>query len=371
MNKILPQTVLGLALATLLSIAPTPAVAQDGYGTPVPQNRPANRNAEGSKKQQETPEAAALFPNAKRAQPKAKASSKSVKALQELQEHYESGDYMAVVSKADILAASETGEYEKAFAYQIAGNASADLKNDAKAADYFQKAIDTNGMDNNGHYQVMHNLAAVQAGLKRYEDALRTLDRFLAETGSTDQKYQSFRASILANAGRADEAASIYAALSAKNPDDKKALMNAVATLQQAGKVDQANALLADAQKKGVLTEAREYRALYSSYLNSDTKWKDAVSIINDGVNKGIIPRDADLAKAYMVVAQNAYAADDLALAAEMYGKAGPIAADGEAWLNLAKVYEFQGKRSEAAVAAKKALDKGVKKPEDARRLLK
>ena len=147
-------------------------------------------------------------------------------------------------------------------------------------------------------------------------------------------------------------------------------VLNAAEALQQADKFDQANALLGDAHKKGLLTEAREYRALYSGYLNSDGKWKEAVPVISDGVAKGILPQDAELAKAYMIVAQNAYAADDMALAVEMYGKAGPIAADGEAWLNLAKVYEYQNKTADAKAAAQKALDKGVKKPEEARRLL-
>jgi len=365
-------TGLSLALGMAVSmLGSAPVAAQAGYGNTAPQSMRAKRDAERAKKQQkEAPEAPALFPNATRQQPEAKANSKSLKDLQALQAQYETQDFAGAVASADALATAQAGAYEKAFAYQLAGNASADLKNDAKAAEYFQKALDSNGLDNNSHYQVMHNLSAVQYGLKRYEDALKTLDRFLAETKSDDPKYQSFRGSILANAGRNDDAAKLYADLLAKNPNDKKILMNAVASLQQADKIDQATALLGDAYKRGLLTEAREYRALYSGYLNAENKWKDAVPVINDGVAKGIVPQDADLAKAYMIVAQNAYAADDIPLAIEMYGKAGPIAADGEAWLNLAKVYEFQNKKTEARAAAQKALDKGVKKPEDARRLL-
>ncbi|MDQ3056848.1 MAG: tetratricopeptide repeat protein [Pseudomonadota bacterium] len=376
MKNILPKATLSLALGALLStLAAAPVVAQDGYGNAASQSLRAKRDAERAKQKQkeqgDVPEAPALFPNATRTQADAKASSTALKGLQELQAQYEQEDFAGVVAKADVLAASgDASPYEKAFAYQLAGNASADLQNDAKAAEYFQKALDSNGLDNNSHYQVMHNLSAVQFGLERYDDALKTLDRFLAETKTDDPKYQSFRGSVLASAGRNDDAAKLYADLLAKNPNDKKILMNAVASLQQADKFNEANALLGDAHKKGLLTEAREYRALYSGYLNADNKWKDAVPVINDGVAKGILAQDAELAKAYMIVAQNAYTADDMALAAEMYGKAGPIAADGEAWLNLAKVHEFQGKKAEAASAAQKALDKGVKKPEEARRLL-
>lgn len=314
---------------------------------------------------------APLFPNATRQEPEAKASSKTLKALQGVQELYEKQDYAGTVAKAEEIAnKADANPYEKGFAYQLAGSASADLNNEAKAAEYFQKALDSNGLDNNSHYQVMSNLAAVQLSLEQNDAALKTLDRFLAETKTTDTKYQAMRGSILASLGRNDEAAKLYKDLLAKNPNDKRVLMNAVASLQQADQYDQANALLGEAYKKGQLTEAREYKALYAGYLNSDN-WKEAVPVINDGVAKGLLPQDAELAKAYMIVAQKAYTEDDTKTAVEMYGKAAPIAADGEAYLNLAKVYSYQGKKAEAREAAQKALDKGVKKPDEAKTLLK
>lgn len=369
-----------LALAAVLSMAViAPVHAQQDYGNVGGSSMRAQRDkrkAELDKTEQQKDgksesTSAPLFPNATRPEPEAKASSKALKALQGVQELYEKQDYAATVAKADGIATQpDANAYEKAFAYQLAGSASADLNNEAKAAEYFQKALDSNGLDNNSHYQVMSNLAAVQYGLEQYDPALKTLDRFLAETKSTDAKYQTMRGSLLASLGRNDEAAKLYKDLLAKNPNDKKILMNAVASLQQADQFDQANALLGEAYKKGQLTEAREYKALYAGYLNSD-KWKEAVPVINDGVAKGLLPQDADLAKAYMIVAQKAYAQDDTKTAEDMYSKAAPIAADGEAYLNLAKVYSFQGKKAEAKVAAQKALDKGVKDPAQANSLLK
>lgn len=332
------------------------------------------RKAELNKSKNEgkaAPAAAPLFPNATRQEPDAKANSKTLKALQEVQAAYEKQDYAGTIAQAEAIANKpDANAYEKSFAYQLAASAAADQNDDAKAADYFQKALTTNGLDNNSHYQVMSNLAAVQFGTEKYADALKTLDTFLAETKSPDVKYQTMRGSILASMGRNDEAAKLYKDLLANNPNDKKILMNAVASLQQADQYDQANALLGEAYKKGQLTEAREYKALYSGYLNSD-KWKEAVPVINDGAAKGLLPPDADLAKAYMIVAQKAYAEDDTKTAVEMYAKAAPIAADGEAYLNLAKVYSYQGKKAEAKDAAQKALDKGIKKPDEARTLLK
>jgi tetratricopeptide (TPR) repeat protein len=52
------------------------------------------------------------------------------------------------------------------------------------------------------------------------------------------------------------------------------------------------------------------------------------------------------------------------------YAKAAPLAPDGEAYLNLAKILANEGRAAESRQAAQQALDKGVKNPEDARKLL-
>jgi len=312
----------------------------------------------------------AMYPDATRVPPEAKASGKTVKQLQALQELYEKQDMAGVIAKAEQVAAlPAAGAYEKSFAYSLAGNAAADLDDQTKAAEYFGKAVEANGLDNDSHYNTMFNQAVIQFGNEKYADSLATMDRFLAETKSVDPKHAGFRAGILANLGRHDEAAVIYKDLVAKNPTDKRILMNAVAALQGADKFDQANVLLEDAYKRGMLSESRELRALYVGYMNAQ-RWADAKKVIDDGVAKGVLQSGPDLARDYQVLAQNAYVDDKIALAIELYGKAAPMAADGEAYLNLAKVLEYSGKKADAKVAAQKALDKGVKKPDEAKGIL-
>jgi tetratricopeptide (TPR) repeat protein len=290
--------------------------------------------------------------------------------LQELQALYEKQDNAGVLAKADAIGAGgDSSAYEKAFAYQLAGNAAADLGDEAKSADYFKKALDANGLDNNSHYQVMYNLAVVQYGQERYPEALTTLDRFLAETKSDKPEHQSLRAGILASMDRNEEASKIYADLLAKHPDDMKVRMNAVAAYQRAEQYDKANALLDEAQKKGLLTDSKQYMSLANGYINAK-KNKEAMAVINDGMTKGVLSPSPDLAKSLMVLAQNAYFSGSDKDAIELYGKAAPMAADGEAYLNLAKILRDQGKVTEAKAAAQSALDKGVKKPEDARKIL-
>lgn len=373
-----PSTVrpLHIAIAAALAlavVAPTVS-AQQQAKSPTMREQRAKRLAELGKDKSDGKEAAeekaALYPDATRESPEAKSSGKMFKNMQALQDMYEKQDMAGVMAKADAIAGMPAAnDYEKSFAYSLAANAAADLDDQAKAAEYFRKAIDTNGLDNDSHYTTMYNLAVIEFGMDKYQEALKTLDRFLAETKSQDPKHQTFRAGILANLDRNDEAAAIYKDQIAKNPNDKKLLMNAVAALQNADKFDQANLLLEDAYKRDMLTESRELRALYVGYMNAQ-RWKDATQVMDSGASKGILQAGPDLAKDYMVVAQNAYADDDIPLAIEMYGKAAPMAADGEAYLNLAKVLDYAGKKADAKAAAQKALDKGLKKPEDARKIL-
>jgi tetratricopeptide (TPR) repeat protein len=311
-----------------------------------------------------------LYPEATRVSPEAKASPKTIKALQALQERYEKDDWAGVMAKADDIGGmASANAYDKSFAYSMAGNAAANATEQAKAAVYFGKAIEANGLDNDSHYSTMYNLAIIQYGEEKYADALVTMDRFLKETKSQKPDHLGFRAGLLANLNRNDEAAAIYKDLIAKNPTDKRLLMNGVAALQGAEKFADANKLLEQAYQRGMLTEPRELRVLYVGYMNAQ-RWADAQKVMEAGVAKGILQPGPDLARDYQVLAQTAYQDDKLPLAIEMYKRAAPMAADGEAYLNLAKVLDVAGKKAEAKAAAKSALDKGVKKPEDAKRIL-
>jgi len=368
-NPLFVALATALALATLAPVAD----AQQQASSPTMREQRAKRMAELGKGKEEAKQAEqkpAQFPNATRVAPDAKANGKIVKDLQALQSAYEKQDMPGVIAKAEEIAAMPAaGPYDKSFAFSLAGNAAADMDDQAKAADYFKKAVDANGLDNDSHFNTMYNLAVIQFGNDKFADALATMDRFLAETKSDKPEHQSFRAGILANLDRNDEAAAIYKDLVAKNPADKRILMNAVAALQGADKFDQANALLEDAYKRGMLTEEKEFRALYIGYMNAD-RYKDAETVIEDGVAKGVLKPGPDLAKGYVILAQNAYFNGSDQDALRLYQKAAPISADGEAYLNLAKILSSSGKKAEAKAAAQKALDKGLKKPDEAKTIL-
>jgi tetratricopeptide (TPR) repeat protein len=365
---------LAIAVCAVLSLAiAAPVFAQQQAGSTSLREQRAKRMKELGKgtdaKQGETQEQQ-LYPNATRVSPEAKAKGDNLKALQELQAAYEKQDYAGVIAKADSIAAkSDANAYEKSFSYQLAGSSESSLGDEAKAGEYFKKAIDANGLENNSHYMAMYNLAIVQYGLKQYEQSLATLDRFLSETKSDKQDAQQLRAALLANLGRSNEAAKMFEDQLAKNPNDKKALMNAVATYQEAKQDDKANALLEDAYKKGMLTEPKELRALYVGYMNAE-RYKDAQRVMEEGETKGILKPGPELATDYMILGQNAYFKGSDSDAITFYKKAAPMAADGEAYLNMAKILRDQGKTADAKQAAQQALDKGVKKPAEAKEIL-
>lgn len=364
------RALMAIALAVSLPIA-APAWAQQDYGNVGSQSLRAKRDAARKAKQAEkgVEVAPAMYPQATRPEPEARASKTGTKRLQKLAESFQEGNDDASIALAtEIAGDAESNAYETSFAFLIAGNAASNKGDDAAAADNFAKAIAANGLGNNDHYTAMFNLAVVQYGLDQYAPALQTLDRYLAETRTDKPEAQTLRGGLLVALERYDEAAELYSRLVAAHPDDKNVRMNAVSAYQQADKPDKAVALLADAQARGQLTESNEYRALYVSYINADRD-KDAVAVIEDGVAKGVLQPGPDLARDYMVLGQKAYYASDLPTAIEMYKRAAPMAVDGEAALNLAKIHAEAGNKAAARAAAQQALEKGVKDTAEAKRL--
>jgi hypothetical protein len=342
-----------IALFALAALSSTVASAQVGRYN-------ADEVRAHHKQEQATQVAAdAKFPNATRVSPQLEATKSGGKVLKEIVALYQAKQYAPAIEKAEALGSTSTNAYERSFAYQLAATAAADAGDKDKAAADFKLAVDSNGLDNDEHFQVMYNLAVMQYQTQHPAEALATVERLMAETRSQAPEYLRMKASLLAQVNRPEEAAKLYEQIHAADPANTQALMNAVAAYQQAKQPAKATALLAAAQDKGALKDAAQYRALYAGYLN-DGKPGQARAIIEDGIAKGVIQPSPDLAKAYSVIAQDAYAAGDATTAIAMYGKAAPMAADGSAALNLARVLWNEKRFGEARTAAQLALQKGV-----------
>lgn len=308
------------------------------------------------------------YPNATRVAPKTEATKAGGKALNDIIALYQAKQFPQAIQQGESFADGTNNAYEKSFAYQLAATAAVDAGDRARALADYRKAVDTNGLGNNEHYQIMYNLAVLQLQAGQAGDALATVDRLMTETKASTPEFVSLKANALTQLKRPQEAVALYEQQLAQHPDDPKLLINAAAAYQAANQADKATALLARAQAAGSLSDASQYRALYVGYLNAG-KNKEALAAIDAGLAKGILQPSPELANAYAVMAQNAYATGDTPTAIQMYQRAASMATDGEAALNLARVYYNERRMPEARKAAEEALQKGVKNVTEARKI--
>lgn len=380
------QALLSLAIVSLLGTA---AVSVDA------QTR--DRSERSSKKAEN------LYPNATREEPKAKGAAKLQTKLQKLVDVYNKDDFAKTRAQADELLANPAAtDYDKAVASQLASQAAYNLDDIAGTIAYLKQAVQLNALDNNSHYQLMYMLAGLQLQEDQLADGIATLDRYFAETKSQkpeelalkgqalyqQEKYaeaipllkqaiesspepkdnwQQLLMASYAEAGQAGEATQMAEKIAAKSPGDKKAQMNLASAYLQADKYDQAAAVLEKLRSSGQMTDEKEYRQLYTTYANMDGKEKEVIAVINDGMQKGVLKPDQ---QTYLALAQSYYYSDQVAPAIEAWQKAAPLSKDGETYLNLAKVLWQEGRIPEAKQAAKSALEKGVKKPEEAKKII-
>lgn len=380
------QALLSLAIVSLLGTA---AVGVDAQ---------TRERSERSSKKQEN-----LYPNATREEPKAKGAPKLQSKLQKLIDIYNKDDYAATRAQADELLANPAAtDYDKAVAAQLASQAAYNLDDMPGTIAYLKQAIQFNALDNNGHYQLMYMLAGLQLQEDQLADGIATLDRYFAETksqkpeelalkgqalyqqekyaeaipvlkqaieSSTEPKdnWQQLLMASYAEAGQAGEAVQMAEKIAAKSPGDKKAQMNLASVYLQADKYDQAAAILEKLRNSGQMTDEKEYRQLYTTYANMDGKEKEVIAVINDGMQKGVLKPDQ---QTYLALAQSYYYSDQIAPAIEAWQKAAPLSKDGETYLNLAKVLWQEDRIPEAKQAAKSALEKGIKKPEEAKKII-
>ena len=357
----------------------------------------AERSGKSSEKQE------IRYPDATREEPKAKGSPKLQSKLQKLIDVYNKDDFAATRVQADeLLANSAATDYDKALAAQLASQAAYNTDDTPGTIAYINQALQLNALDNNSHYQLMYMLAGIQLQEDQLAEGMATLDRYMAETKSQkpedlilkgqalyqQEKYaeaipllkqaiesspepkdnwQQLLMASYAESGQTGEAVKAAEALAAKAPTDKKAQMNLASVYLQADKFEQAAAILEKLRAAGQITEEKEYRQLYTTYANMDGKEKEVISVINDGLQKGVLKPDQ---QTYLALAQSYYYSDQIAPAIEAWQKAAPLSKDGETYLNLAKVLWQEDRIPEAKQAAKSALEKGVKKPEEAKKII-
>ncbi len=372
----------------------------------------ANAARRGEQKKEEV-----LYPDATRQEPEAKGSPKVQTKLNKLIEAYNkaleqedeakaTAGYTTARTLADeIIANGSANAYDKALAAQIASQAALNTDDEAAAEGYLKQAVDANALGNNQHFQLMLQLAQLQLQKDDYTNGFATLDKYLAESKSKRPADFAFKGQYLyqadrfaecipplkqaietstnpedkvdnwtqilmvcyQEAGQLAEAVKVAEQLAAKSPNDKRAQMNLASIYLNSEQEAKAAAVLEKLRAAGLMTEEKDYRQLYLTYANMEGKEKDVIAVVNEGLQKGVVKPDY---QTYLALAQAYYYSEQIPQAIEAWQKAAPLSKDGETYLNLARVLWQEGRIPEAKVAARAALDKGLKKPDDAKKII-
>ena len=372
----------------------------------------ANAARRGEQKKEEV-----LYPDATRQEPEAKGSPKVQTKLNKLIEAYNkaldqedeakaTAGYTTARTLADeIIANGSANAYDKALAAQIASQAALNTDDEAAAEGYLKQAVDANALGNNQHFQLMLQLAQLQLQKDDYANGFATLDKYLAESKSKRPADFAFKGQYLyqadrfaecipplkqaietstnpedkvdnwtqilmvcyQEAGQLAEAVKVAEQLAAKSPNDKRAQMNLASIYLNSEQEAKAAAVLEKLRAAGLMTEEKDYRQLYLTYANMEGKEKDVIAVVNEGLQKGIVKPDY---QTYLALAQAYYYSEQIPQAIEAWQKAAPLSKDGETYLNLARVLWQEDRIPEAKVAARAALDKGLKKPDDAKKII-
>ena len=358
---------LSAVLAALLAPLPVQTVSAQAGGVDAPQaNTRAARKAREAQKSGAT-NVAQIYPKATRVAPKQAGEpklSKQLGALFELQGKNDSEDEM-IAKAGEILADPRANAFDKSSAAYLAGGAwqSKETKDYSNTIKYYKQAVEFNGLHNNLHFQAMLQVAQMLDADNKHDEALTTIDRFLTETQSEDERAIAIKNQILIGSGKPELAIAVMEKLAAAKPTDKKLQMNLASLYQEAGQEAKTLAILDRLRKDGLFTESNDYDIAWRLLANSNDRQKDAIGVIEEGMQKGILTPGSDV---YAFMAQTYYAEGETDKAIAAWTKGAPLSKNGTSFLNLARAQQDKERYADAKASAQQALAKGVTKPGDA-----
>ncbi|GAB3100911.1 tetratricopeptide repeat protein [Lysobacter terrae] len=397
------STVLAAAVAAVLALGAIPSANAQSASERAQQRR-EEREAKKAAKEGTKPAAAEQYPNATR-KVDSKASAKASPKLQKMVKLYDDDKGAEARAIADeIIANTAFNPYDHAFAAQLAGQIAYEANETPAALDYWNKALEFNGLDNNAHYNLMYTVAQIQLQEEKYTEALATYARLEKETstqkpehmlvkgnalfrldrfpeaiavlkqvlaanpeGATLTNAQQLLMASYAESNQPAEASKLAEAIAAKAPNDPNAQFNLANTLYNVEQYGKAAEVLEKLRAAGQFKEEKNYKILIASYSQMDGKEKQIIDVVNDGLKKGVLKPDFN---SYVALAQSYYYSDQPGPAIDAFRKAAPLDDDGETYLNLARLLWQEERIPEAKEAAKQAIAKGLKKPEDAKKIL-
>lgn len=341
----------------------------------------------------------AKYPGAKRIDP-VMPKTKIKKEWDAMVKASNTKDAAVLIVAADaVLASAEASNEEKSEAYfqKYVAQIMQDPSNYLVMAQLAEAAVKQGGLSNNKHYDLMRNLGLLKINEKKYSEALFLLNRFSEETGMPDDvlalknkgnalyRLNRYPEAILVlkdayvldkgadpniaimlmdsynKTGKKAEANKIAEDVAksapAADPNDKSAQVKQLLVLANAKQYEKAAKVFDELYAKGQITQLNEYEAGYVAYSYLEGKEAKAVTIINEGIGKGIITPDATV---YNILGQSYYYTNEPKAAAEAWSKAAALSSKGEYDLLLARVLAEESEYTKAKSAANAALSKGI-----------
>ena len=358
---------LSAVLAVLLAPLPVASVSAQAGGVDAPQ--PHTRAARKAREEEKSgaTNVAQTYPKATRVAPKQAGEpklSKQLSSLFELQAKNDSEDEI-IAKVEEILTDARANAFDKSSAAYLAGGAwqSKETKDYSNTIKYYKQAVEFNGLHNNLHYQAMLQVAQLLDADNKQAEALTYVDRFLAETQSEDERAIAIKNQILLGMGKPDEAVAFLEKQAAAKPTDKKLQLNLASLYQDAGQEAKALAILDRVRKDGLFTESRDYDVAWRLLANSNDRQKEAIGVIEEGLQKGILEPGHDV---YAYLGQTYYAEGETDKAIAAWTKGAPLSKNGVSFLNMAKAQQDKERYADAKASAQQALAKGVTTPGEA-----
>jgi predicted Zn-dependent protease len=331
------------------------------------------------------------YPNATRKDPKVEMSASTQKDLNKALDLVNENKYDEAMPLLEKVAADpKSSKYAHAMALYGEAQVANGKNDDATAIAKFKEAYALDALPNNQQFQVLYNVAVMQLQSEKYQDSLSTLTEWFKVTGSqkadayalqanayyrldqyqpavdsmkkalsltdkpADTWYQILMASY-AELEQYDEAAKVLEGQLAKDPNNAK-LTTQLATVYVKGKQDQkAVDLLASAKQKGLLSSESDYKLMAQLYDQLD-KPKEGAAVIAEGFSKGVIKPSFEM---YKLLGDSYELANDDAHAIEAYGKASPLAKDGNVDYVRGSLLMNNDRNKEAVDALNQAISKG------------
>lgn len=396
-HSLITKSVLAAALGLALTAIPAPADAQRSTS-----ERQAAREAREARGSQPTE---TMFPNATRESPSATVGQRIAPRVQRLDDMLEGPENaQEVIDEAQKLINDRNANaYVKSIAYVRMADAYEELGDWDNSFASLERALAEEGFSNDNHFQTMLRLGQTLVIEERTEEGLAWLARFIEESRSERPDHLALLGNVYyqaerfpeavefinraiaasdapnpqwnqilmasyAEMGQGEEAVRVASELAAANPDDKRLVMNLASAHLQADNYEQAAEVLQDARRRGLFDSGQDYRHLASILLNTDNKEAEAASVLQEGLDNGMLQGDFDT---HFMLGQAYYFSEQYDGAIRAWTEAAKTAPNGEAALNLARVHYDEGNWQEARRYANEAISKGISNEETARNLIR